>query len=266
MAIHAHDITFSYGSRFNLRVGEFRAEAGRFTGLIGANGCGKTTLLRVVSGLVRPQSGTILLDGTALPEYSSNSRARRLAFVPQSHRPTFDFTVEQTVLLGRIPHRGPGGFDSPADIEAAARAIELMELEALRRESIMRLSGGELQRVMIARALAQQTGTIVLDEPNSHLDIGHQLRVLEILKRIAVTEGIAIVASVHDLNLAAIFADTVYVMAQGRVLASGEPRTALRQDTLSTAFAADLVIEPDVYGNAPLVRYRHRPDQGGRNG
>ena len=256
MALQATDITFSYNSRFALAVGDMHADQGEIVGIIGANGCGKTTLLRILSGLLRPASGQVVLDAAPLAEYSANRRARHLAFVPQSHRPTFDFTVEQTVLLGRMPyHTGYGGFERSEDLAAANEAIVLMELEPLRYEPVTRLSGGELQRVMIAKALAQNADTLVLDEPNSHLDIGHQLRVLQLVRQHARARNICVVASMHDLNLASIFCDRLVAMAGGTVIAQGTAAEVLQASTLRAAFNAELVVEPNVYGSAPLVRY-----------
>lgn len=262
MSLRANDIGFTYGPRFTLRVDSFTAEAGRFVGIIGGNGSGKTTLIKILTGMLPHTSGTVLLDGQPIESYSANRRARHLAYVPQSHRPAFEFTVEQTVLLGRTPYRGAfGGFESEEDIESADEAIDLMELESLRHEPITSLSGGELQRVMIARALAQRTGTLLLDEPNSHLDIAHQQRVLDIIRRECRARMMAVVASIHDLNLASIFCDTIVVMSNGNLLGEGAPADVLRPDLLRAAFGTDLEVLPNVYGESPAIRYRHQPEE-----
>lgn len=257
MALQATDIEFSYGPRFSLRVSRFSAPNGVFVGVIGSNGCGKSTLLRILCGLERHSAGSVLLDGRPLASYTANRRARHITYVPQSHNPAFAFTVEQTVLMGRIPYRSAyGGFESADDIAEAERAIDMMELNELRSEPITTLSGGELQRVMIAKALAQRTGTIVLDEPNAHLDIAHQLSVLAIVRDHARTHNVSVIASIHDLNLASLFCDTIVAMAHGTITAQGSPAEVLRADLLHETFGADLVVEQQVYGNAPLVRYR----------
>jgi iron complex transport system ATP-binding protein len=261
MSLHAHDIGFSYGPRFTLHVDTFSAEAGDIVGIIGGNGSGKTTLIKLLAGILTPSSGRILLDGEPVAKYAPNRRARHLAYVPQSHRPAFEFTVEQTVLMGRIPYRAAyGGFESEEDISMAEEAIELLELEGLRRVPITDLSGGELQRVMLARALAQGACTLLLDEPNAHLDIAHQQKVLAIIRRAARSRGIAVAASIHDLNLAAIFCDRIAVMASGAVAAQGVPAEVLRSDILREAFGADLEIVPGVYGPAPAVRFRYQAE------
>lgn len=258
MSIQAHDIGFSYGPRFALSVEHLAAADGEFLGIIGSNGSGKTTLMKLLAGMFTPARGRLLLDGMPLGSYPASRRARHLAYVPQSYRPVFEYTVEQTVLLGRMPHRSRyGGFERDEDLRASESAISLMELEPLRHEPVTRLSGGELQRVMIAKALAQETGNLMLDEPNSHLDIAHQQSVLATVRRMTRERGICVVASIHDLNLASICSDRIVAMAGGRAIAAGTPAQVLTRETLREVFGADLVVEPNAYGDAPAVRYRY---------
>lgn len=256
MALVATNISFSYGSRFRLDGASLRADDGEFVGIIGANGSGKTTLLKIISGLLPRNAGDVLLDGKPLQSYSPNRRARHLAYVPQSYDPVFGFTVEQAVLLGRMPYRASyGGFESADDVESADEAIAVMELEAFRHVPITKLSGGEMQRVMIARAIAQGARTVVLDEPNAHLDIAHQQSVLRMLRQRVREQSMCIVASIHDLNLASIFCDSILAMHGGRTVIQGSPREVLTEEYLHQFFAADLVVESDIYGKAPSVRY-----------
>ncbi len=257
LPLRAEHISFRYGPRFSLAVDALSVGQGEVLGLIGGNGSGKTTLIRILAGFVPPDEGRIELGGEDIRSMSASRRARHLAYVPQGGRPAFEFTVEQTVLLGRMPYRrGYGGFERAEDFTAADEAIALMDLESLRTESITRLSGGELQRVMIARALAQNTPLMLLDEPNAHLDIGHQLSVLQIIRREAERRGAGVVVSVHDLNLASILCDRIILLLGGRVLGTGTPAEVLRPDLLDAAFGADLVVEGNVYGDAPSIRYR----------
>ncbi len=266
MSLSAHDISFNYAPRFALRVDRLAAEAGELVGIIGPNGSGKTTLMKILAGLLPSAGGAVLLDGEPIGSYPSHRRARHLTYVPQHHRPAFEFTVEQTVLLGRIPYRGAyGGFERDEDISAAEDALEQMELLELRHEPITALSGGELQRVMIAKALAQEAPTLLLDEPNSHLDIAHQQSVLGTIRGQARRRGLCVVASVHDLNLASIFCDRIIAMAGGRIIAQGTPREVLSAGLLRLTFGADMVVEPNVYGDAPAIRYRY-DDGGGHAG
>lgn len=258
MALQGVDISFRYGSRFRLSGASLRADAGEVVGVIGANGSGKTTFLKLLCALLPKDDGSIILDGEPIESYSANRRARHIAFVPQSYDPTFAFTVEQMVLLGRMPYRdGFGGFETDEDLAIADDAIASMDLDALRFEPVTRLSGGELQRVLIAKALCQRTGTILLDEPSAHLDISHMGSVFETIRREAQRRGIAVVASIHDLNLASAFSDSIVVMAGGRVLRQGAPVEVLRPDLLREAFGLDLDIQENVYGNAPAIRIRY---------
>lgn len=262
MALQGSDIAFRYGPRFQLAGASLRAEAGALVGVIGANGSGKTTLLKILCGLLPRDGGTILLDGKPIESYSASARARHIAFVPQSYTPTFPFTVEQMVILGRMPYRsGFGGFETEQDVAAADRAIALMDLESLRHEPVTRLSGGELQRVLVAKALCQQTGTLLLDEPSAHLDISHMGSVFETIRHEAQRSGTAVIASIHDLNLASAYSDSIVVVAEGRVLVQGAPSEVLRAEILRTAFGLDLDIQPNVYGDAPSVRIRYHRER-----
>jgi len=258
MLLRGDNIRFQYGPRFSLNMASFTLGAREFVGIIGANGSGKTTALRILAGLLSPAEGTVWLDGQPIGQMAPSQRGRRLAYVPQFHRPVFEFTVEQSVLLGRIPHRhGLASMERPSDLEAARRAIDVMELQELRREPITHLSGGELQRTVLARALAQETSVLLLDEPNTHLDFGHQLHILDRLRHVSRQRDAGVVATIHDLNLAAILCDRIVLMIEGDVAGEGTPAEILRTDLLAGAFGADLEIERDAFGDAPAVRYRY---------
>lgn len=257
MALDARDISFRHGPRFALEGVSLSLAEGRFTGLIGPNGSGKTTLIKILCGLIQPDSGAVLLDGRPLSEYPSYDRARRIAYVSQTWRPTFEFTVEQSVLLGRIPwQKRYGGFEEEADIEAADRALNLVGLERLRYEPVTNLSGGELQRVMIAAALAQEAGILILDEPTTHLDVAHQQRVLETVRLVMKERGLTVLASIHDLNLASMYSDEIAVLHSGRLTAQGSPATVLNEEMFAEVFGLDLEVSPERYGAAPAVQYR----------
>ncbi len=263
MALTAENITFSYGPRFRIDNVSLKGARGELTGLIGGNGSGKSTLLRIMSGLLAPQSGRVLLLGEPIISYSPNRRARRLAYVPQNYHPVFEFTVEQTVLLGRMPYQtASGGFEGEKDVAVADEVISLLDLEPLRHEPVTDLSGGELQRVLIAKALAQETEVVVLDEPNAHLDPAHQESVLSVIRNRVDERGICAVASIHDLNLASGFCDRLVLISGGRIVHSGTPAEVLTPEILHRAFGVELEVEPNVFGAAPAVRQRFRRREG----
>lgn len=258
MSLQSIDISFRYGPRFGIDGISVGAERGEWLGIIGANGSGKTTLLRLLCGLLAPTSGHVVLDDERLDRYSANRRARHLAFVPQHYQPAFEFTVEQAILLGRMPYSGAyGGFESDDDVAASEDAIALMQIDDLRHEPVTRLSGGELQRVMIARALAQSSNNIMLDEPTSHLDIAHQQLVLDRIRARSHDRGTTVIATIHDLNLAAIYCDRLAALVNGKLIALGSPSEVLTESRLVEVFGVRLDVEPNIYGNAPAVRYRY---------
>ncbi|MBX7216720.1 MAG: ABC transporter ATP-binding protein [Candidatus Kapabacteria bacterium] len=265
MAISGSNITFRYGRRFGIQRATIAASNGQLVGLIGGNGSGKTTLLKLLCGILPPQEGSILLDGQPLQSYTPTERARRIAWVPQSYAPAFGYTVEQLVMLGRLPHRSLAiGFESQADIAATEEAIALMDLQSLRHEPITQLSGGELQRALVAKSLAQGCGTLLLDEPNAHLDIARQVSVMTTLRQRATANGLCVVASIHDLNLASTFCDSLAIMSDGRVLMQGTPQEVLRPEPLSEAFGVQVQVQPNAYGERPAVQYRYAlPGEGG---
>ncbi len=259
MALLAKNISFQHSSRFALKGVSINLLEGCFTGLIGPNGSGKTTLIKILCGMLTPDAGTVELNGKPLGDYSAFDRAHHVSYVSQTWRPAFEFTVEQTVLTGRIPwQKTYGGFESEEDVQAANEAIALMELENFRYEPVTRLSGGELQRVMIATALAQQTEIIILDEPTTHLDVSHQQHVLEILHRVMQERKLTLLASIHDLNLASMYSDSLAIMQQGTMITQGSPSAVLTEPLLKDVFGLDLKVSHEHYGTAPAIQYRSR--------
>lgn len=259
MALRAKDISYRHSSRFALQGISLDIPTGGFTGLIGPNGSGKTTLIKVLCGMLTPDQGSVEVNGTPLHTYSASERAHHIAYVSQTWRPAFEFTVEQTVLIGRIPwQRNYGGFESEDDVRAADDAIALMGLEQFRHEPVTRLSGGELQRVMIATALAQQTNILILDEPTTHLDVSHQQQVLEILHQVMQQRDLTVLASIHDLNLASMYSSFVVMMRTGQIVAQGKPEEVFTEERLKNVFGLELSIHPHQYGSAPAIQYRSR--------
>ncbi|MGY0021105.1 ABC transporter ATP-binding protein [Streptomyces sp. YJ-C3] len=209
-----------------------RAGSGQFVGLVGPNGSGKSTLLRCVYRALRPTVGMVRLDGEDLLSLSARESARRLAALPQEAVAEFDFTVAEVVAMGRLPHQGAVARTTDEDRRACRAALEGVGAGHLADRGFLTLSGGEKQRVLIARALAQQPRVLVLDEPTNHLDIAQQLEVLALVR----AGGLTVLTALHDLNLAALHCDLIHVIDAGRIVASGAPHDVLTPELLADVF------------------------------
>lgn len=226
-----------------------------FTSLVGPNGAGKTTLLRTLAGLILPSQGTVELDGRPLSSFSSKERARNIALVAQHARIDYDFSVLDIVLMGRTPWKGLMERDSAQDLQIARASLQRTNALQFQRRLMTQLSGGEQQRVMIARALCQQTGILLLDEPVSALDLKHQTEILNTVRQ-AAAGGLACVCVLHDLNLASHYSDRICLMREGRIVSSGAPRDILRKDILEEVYETsirilhdeqDILVLPDMH-------------------
>lgn len=243
-------VTFGYNGHLVLRETSFRLMPGEVLGLIGPNGAGKSTLIRLAAGFLRPDAGAVRLFGRSPTDWPSRELARLVALVPQGAYVPPTFTVWDTVMLGRTPYLSFLGVPQEADRKATRRALERVEMAGQADRLVGQLSGGERQRVILARALAQEPRCLLLDEPTTHLDIHHQVAVLSLIRRMAVEEGIAVLVVLHDLNLAATFADRLALLSDGRLVALGAPQEVLRRERLA-----------DIYGSA--ISVFPRPDDGG---
>ena len=235
-------VTAAYGPRVVLRECSFGLQAGEIVAVVGPNGAGKSTLLRVLAGLVRPTAGVVALDGQDLTTISRSALARRIAVVPQIFDTLFPFTVREVVALGRTARLGAFGRASTGDVAAVDRAIRELELEPLASRRIDRLSGGERQRAVLAMALAQETAVLLLDEPTVHLDPGHQLATLALLRELAQRRQLAVCAVLHDLNLASAFATRIVAIAEGRIVREGTPLEVIRADLVKAVFGDGLEV------------------------
>lgn len=238
-----------------------RIEEGRFVGLVGPNGAGKSTLLRAIGAVLKPESGAVLLDDENVHALSSRAASRRVATVPQDTSLSFDFDVRDVVAMGRTPYRSRFRSETDTAGEAAiAEALSRTETEAFADRSISAVSGGERQRVVLARALAQDTPILLLDEPTASLDINHQIRTLELVRELA-NEGKTVIAAIHDLNLAAHYCDELVLLSEGRVLDSGSPENVLTERNLRDAFDTRAVVSRHPVTGAVYVAAL--PEQGG---
>lgn len=236
----------------------FSLDAGRILGVVGPNGAGKSTLLRLLYRFYRPTTGRILLGQRDLWSISAHEAARAIAAVLQEQTTDFALTVREVVALGRTPHRSGIARGGAGEARIVADTLARLDLGQMAERAFGTLSGGERQRVMIARALAQQPQILILDEPTNHLDIRHQLEILSLLRGL----GIAVVTSLHDLNLAAGLCDDVLVLHQGRALAFGPPTAALTPDVVSRAFAVTAQREVLTPSNQPHFTFHLLPQQG----
>lgn len=251
-AIVASGVSFAIKGRRILDGVALEARPDELVGLLGPNGSGKTTLLRVLAGLRTPQSGSVRIDGVDVHDHSRRAIARRLAVVEQDTLAHVDLTARQVVEIGRTPFRGR--FDALTDVDdlIVDTALARVDIVDLQQRTWHTLSGGEKQRVQLARALAQEPREILLDEPTNHLDVRHQLELLELLRAIDVTCVIAL----HDLNLAARYCDTLVVLDGGGVAAAGPPESVLTVELLTTVYGVDATVDVDPASGAVRVGYR----------
>lgn len=252
------DLSFAYGGPPVLEGLSLDILPGRFYGVVGPNGCGKTTLLDLMVGQRQPQAGAISFLGQELAAYPRRALARSLALVPQEMPLGFPFTVSETVLMGRHPHIPRFAAPGETDIEKVEQALAALELSPLRHKLVTELSGGERQRVVLARALAQDTPVLLMDEPTSHLDINHALAVLRVAEARVRQGGRTVLAVMHDLNLAAAFCDHLVFIKQGRLHAAGPTAKVLESGSLQEVFGVRARVAWDDFAGARVVVFDKR--------
>lgn len=216
-------------------------EKGQFVGLIGPNGCGKSTLLKSIYKVIKPQKGLVFLGEKDVLKSSARMISKEMGVVGQFNELSFDFTVHEMVMMGRTPHKHLMESDSLKDYDIVADALDRVHLSAYADRSYLTLSGGEKQRVILARAIAQQPKFLILDEPTNHLDIKYQLQILSVVKLL----NIGVLAALHDLSMASVYCDILYVIKQGEVLASGRPKDILTNELIRQVYD----INCEVYSN-----------------
>jgi cobalamin transport system ATP-binding protein len=241
-AIDVRSLSVALAGRQILHDVSLGVPSGGWLGLIGPNGAGKTTLLRAVAGLV-PASGEVTFDGAPAREMRARDRAKLVAIVAQ--RPVLPdaMIVSDYVLLGRTPHIAYLDTETRSDLEIAAAALERLDVAEFAGRPLGTLSGGEQQRVVLARALAQATPTLLLDEGTNALDVGSQQQVLELVAELRETDGITVISAMHDLTLASQYADSVALLGAGRVVAAGPPGDVIRPDLIAAHYGADVHVE-----------------------
>ena len=251
--LRLNNISVSYGKVRVLNGVTLDVQSGEVVALVGPNGAGKSTLIRAVSGVVPMQTGEARVNGVALHKLSTMERARYLAVVPQARSLPPAFTVYESVLLGRTPHLGWLGRAGEGDRQRVQRALEQTQLLPLAKRYVGELSGGEQQRVLLARALAQDTPVMLLDEPTTHLDLQHRESLIRMIRDLALKKNLAILMVLHDLNLAALYAQRVALLVAGRLEATGTAAEVLTEARLSQVYQMPVrvILHPE-YGT-PLV-------------
>lgn len=243
--IDVHGLTLTYDTHPVLDGAEFKVERGDLVALLGANGAGKSTLLRCISRILQPTGGQIIIDGRLLQHLQSKEAARLMAVVPQETTADFDFSVEDIIMMGRFPYLRRFQKENQDDYEVVERAMEMTGVTHLRERSIATLSGGEKQRVVMARAVAQQPEVLLLDEPTANLDIGYQTMLLELAARLNLEQGVTVIAAIHDINLAVHHFNRFILLAGGRVLAAGRAEEVITPENIQKSYGV------------PASTYRH---------
>lgn len=251
MSIKADNLVWKVGSRPIIDGVSFAAEPGKMLGLLGPNGSGKTSLLRLLAGLKKPTSGQVTLEGKNIAQIGRRSMAQRIAFIEQHATTNSSLKVVDVVKLGRFPHRSMFSGWTVTDDEAVTYALDRTEMTAKRNDRWQSLSGGERQRTHLARALAQSPRELILDEPTNHLDIHHQINLMRLVSTLPITSIIAL----HDLNHAAMFCDELIVMQSGKIVASGSPETVITQALLQEIFSVDARVESSPYHSKPHIHF-----------
>jgi iron complex transport system ATP-binding protein len=252
-------LTFAYGGSggsFRLAGVSFAVAPGEIFGVVGPNSAGKTTLLGLLSKVHVPEAGEVRLGGVSLVRLSRRELARRVAVVPQDLTVAFPFTVEELCLMGRYPHGAGRLFEAPRDARQAQAAMTLAGVAALAAQTIDTLAGGERQRVLLARALAQEPEVLLLDEPTSHLDLRHQRELVGLLRRLNRERGLTVVFVSHDLTLAAEIADRLLLLVGGRAVQVGTPADVLSEAVLEAAYGCPVVVDKSPVSGRPVVHVR----------
>ena len=254
--IEGERIGFRYGTTWVLREVFFSVARGEILAVMGPNGSGKTTLLRILDGILDPQEGRVAIEGTDLCAFRRNELARRIAVVPQDQLPVFSFTVREIVMMGRTPHLGALRFEGARDRSIVEKAMEVTGTLDLKDRYIQEISGGERQRVLIARALAQEPEIILLDEPTAYLDLKHQVALFELIKSLNRKEQLTVIAATHDVNLASQYCDRIVLLNKGSIHALGTPWEVITEDIVGEVYETDVFVDANPQTGVPRMTMR----------
>lgn len=235
MKLQVEELCYQYNEHSQISNISLYASQGEFVGIVGPNGSGKSTLLKNLYRTLEPDKGTIFLDGEDYLKFSIRKSSQKVGVVGQEQQVPFDFSVNEIVAMGRSPYKKWYELDTKDDQLIIQQALDYVNIGHLSMQNYSELSGGEKQRVMIARVIAQQTDFLILDEPTNHLDIQHQLQIFDLFKELNVT----VISSIHDLNLAALYCDRIYVIHNGEIYCSGRPEEVLTKEVLRQVFGIE---------------------------
>lgn len=249
--LQAENISFGIKEKKILTQAGFKVEKGEFVGIIGPNGSGKSTLLKNVYKVLKPQEGTIILEGKNLLSMSNREMAREISVVIQEQEASFDFTVEEVVMMGRHAKKKMLEKENQEDKEIVHQTLKATGLYNIREQSFTTLSGGEKQRAFIARALVQDTPCLLLDEPTNHLDIKYQLELMNLVKERKKT----VLAVIHDLNIASVYCDRLYALKEGRIVVSGTPKEVLTPEFIKNVYEVEAEVFDDKRGQRRILFY-----------
>ena len=251
--IETQNVCLSYGRKTVLKDVTFQVTPGEMVGLIGPNGCGKSTLIRALSHIISPYSGKMLLDGKEVAKIPRRDLARLIGVVPQMPLLPSAFTAFEIVLMGRNPHLGLFQYEGPREMSIAWQAMERTGTQSLAQRRINELSGGEIQCLLIARVLAQETKAILLDEPTANLDIGRQVEILDLIKNLCSENNLAVLAAIHDLNLATQYCNRLILINDGRIQAEGTPREVITSQNIKEVYGAESCVYTHPVNRLPVV-------------
>jgi iron complex transport system ATP-binding protein len=254
MPYQIKNISFSYGEKIILREISATIQDGEFLGLLGPNGCGKTTLIKLLSGVLKPNSGMVQFMGKDLKTYSRNEIARHVAVLPQDNLIDFPFTALEVALMGRSPYLGNFRWEGPQDLAIVREAMEQTDCWHLAGQDIRSLSGGERERVLLARALSQRPKVLLLDEPTTHLDLQHQRETYRLLQRLHRENKLTLVVALHDLNFAAQSCDRLLLLKDQQIQALGNPEDVLKVDKITEVFGVPVQVQKFESEKRPWIR------------
>jgi len=259
-------IGFRYNDDWVLKNISFDVNKGQFVGIIGPNGSSKTTLLKIIDGILKPQEGDLCIDSTSSSKLKREALSKLVAVVPQDSLITFPFTVQEIVLMGRAPHLRRWRFEGETDFRIARQAMEMTDTISLMNRSINKLSGGERQRVLIARALAQEPQILLLDEPTAFLDIKHQIDFFDLIKKLNKEQALTVIAATHDINLASLYCGKIILLKEGKIHCMGSPEEVITEAHIREVYQTSVAVDQNPVTGQPRVTLlsSHPSEEGSR--